>query len=104
MKFTGNQINLSLNLQANIDRSFTAAFALNGDDSVQAAQQLALMLEQHAPGDSHQTIELSYRQVLNRRPTDAEHREAAEFLAAKGTTLADFCLALFNLNEFVYVD
>lgn len=32
VKFNGNQVDLSLNLQANIDRSFVAEFALSGDD------------------------------------------------------------------------
>ena len=40
------------------------------------------------------------------RPTTRRGRAvlARDFLSAPGSSLADFCLALLNLNEFVYVD
>ncbi len=46
----------------------------------------------------------TYLITLGRRPEDAERSLARDFLSARGSSLADFCLALLNLNEFVYVD
>jgi hypothetical protein len=77
---------------------------LNGDDSVVAARRLAERIEQHAGADRHTAIELAYRQILSRPPTNAERHAADEFLSDDDSSLADLCLALFNLNEFVNVD
>ncbi len=48
-------------------------------------------------------VDLAYRRTIGRAPTAEERRLALDFLA-KPADLADLCLALFNLNEFVYVD
>jgi hypothetical protein len=100
---------------------------LNGDDSVTAAKQLAELLERRSinvltrvrPSDEQPpsavhgavhdaVVGLAYRQILNRHPNESEYREASDFLNDPNSTfraaLADLCLALFNLNEFVYVD
>ena len=44
--------------------------------------------------------------ALGRSPTAAERAKALAMLDApeKGRALSDFCLMLFNLNEFVYVE
>ena len=67
-------------------------------------------------------IQYCFQQILGREPTPSEMKIATTFIAeqsqriakdspagAAGTSpqqmaLADFCLGLFNLNEFVYVD
>ena len=82
--------------------------------------------------DPVQQIDLAYRLALSRPPHDSELRMAREFLAAQVKTirerqrtqqplrlasgipdsvdpaaaaaLADFCLALLNSNEFIYVN
>ncbi len=77
---------------------------LNGDDSVVAARRLPERIEQHAGSDRPTAIEWVYRRILGRPPTNAELHAAEEFLSESDSTLADLCLALFNLNEFVYVD
>ena len=42
---------------------------------------------------------------LNRKPADlALPKPAAELPPEQGAALVDFCLAMFNLNEMVYVD
>ena len=42
---------------------------------------------------------------LGRLPDPVERRMAGEFLAGDDpSVLEDFCLALLNLNEFVYLD
>ncbi len=76
---------------------------LNGNDAVQAARMLAEQLQLAASYNSDSAIESIYRAVLNRRPTPDELAAAARFLT-DSNTLADLCLAMFNLNEFVYVD
>jgi hypothetical protein len=93
---------------------------------------MAGYLLSHAGGDVEAQIALCYRRVLSRSPTVDEagaarallagetqrlHEEghAAEQLAlprplAEGAdpyqaaALVEFCLAMFNTNEFVYVD
>ncbi len=77
---------------------------LNGDDSLAAATQLAKLIETQTDSDSETAIKLAYRRILNRRPTTEEQRAASEFLRESNSTLTDLCLALFNVNEFVYVD
>ena len=77
---------------------------LNGDDSLAAATQLAKLIESQSGADHDAAIKLAYRRILNRPPTRDEQRAASEFLHESDSTLADLCLALFNVNEFVYVD
>lgn len=109
-----------------------ALMLLNSDASLSAARQLSGYLLQHAPGDKTKQIELCYLRTLSRKPTDEELRTALQFLTddekrlreegrkpeelalpdslPKGSNtyaasaLTDFCLAIFNLNEFLYID
>jgi hypothetical protein len=80
-----------------------ALLLLNADDSVVAARRLAERIESRVGTDRHAAIELAYRYILNRKPTDADLRDAEQFLTSD-SGLADLCLALFNVNEFVYLD
>ena len=80
-----------------------ALLLLNADDSVVAAQQLAARIEKQTGSDRRAAVELAYRQILNRKPTADDVRDAEQFLTSD-SALADLCLALFNLNEFVYLD
>jgi hypothetical protein len=47
-------------------------------------------------------IEEAFRLTLGRAPTDGETARAQSFL--KSSPLSELCRALFNLNEFVYLD
>ncbi len=80
-----------------------ALLLLNADDSVVAAQRLAARIEQQTGSDRRAAVELAYRRILNRKPTADDVRDAEQFLTSD-SALADLCLALFNLNEFVYLD
>jgi hypothetical protein len=80
-----------------------ALLLLNADDSVVAARRLADKIEMQAGDNRRAAIELAYRQILNRQPTADDVRDAELFLTSD-SALADLCLAMFNLNEFVYVD
>jgi hypothetical protein len=86
------------------ERSTTAPQALallNADDVTAAARALATRLERTVPSPEER-ITLGYRLALGRRPTDAEASLAREFL--RESPLHEFCRALFNVNEFVYLD
>jgi mono/diheme cytochrome c family protein len=75
---------------------------LNADDVLAAAKTLATRLMEEAP-TNEKRIELAYRLTLGRSPTEREVAIARDFIAS-GAPLSEFCRALFNLNEFVYVE
>ncbi len=90
-----------------------ALLLLNAEESVVAARRLAERIERLVSDDRRAVIDLAYRQALSRNPKSMEVELAEEFLARSTSSnvgltameaLADLCLALFNLNEFVYVD
>jgi hypothetical protein len=66
-----------------------------------AAHSFAERLERTCGQNRDCQIERAWHLALARAPRPAETRMAREFL--KSGPLADFCLALFNRNEFVYV-
>jgi hypothetical protein len=80
-----------------------ALILLNSEFSHTAARDLAARVETIAGSDPAQQVDVAYRRTLSRTPTADERRLALDFLAGP-SDLADLCLALFNLNEFVYVD
>lgn len=82
------------------ERSTTAPQALallNDRDVIEAAGALASRL-QHEPD----RVAAAYRAVFGRKPTLVEANLAREFLEA--SPFSELCRALFNVNEFVYVD
>jgi hypothetical protein len=86
------------------ERSTTATQALtllNAEDVARASRQLAARLERAAEGADERAA-LAFRLVLGRRPTEDEASLAREFLAE--SPLHELCRALFNTNEFVYLD
>ena len=46
----------------------------------------------------------AYLLAFGRPPDQTERTLAHSFLAADGATFTAYCLALLNLNEFIYVD
>lgn len=86
------------------EQSTTAPQALallNASDVVAAAKALATRLEKDE-GTTDERITLAYRVTLGRTPSDVERRVSREFLA--DSPLHEFCRALMNVNEFVYLD
>ncbi len=71
---------------------------LNSDFVQRAAQALAQRVE-----GADDPVLAAYQLVLYRDPTAEERRQVTEFLEAPGQTVADFCLALLNANEFLYL-
>ncbi len=77
---------------------------LNSPLSSQAAHALAERVEREAGRGLDAKIERAYLITLGRRPSVEESALARNFLSAGVNSFGDFCLALINLNEFVYVD
>jgi Protein of unknown function (DUF1553)/Protein of unknown function (DUF1549) len=88
-----------------------ALMLLNDKLYAEKATQFAERVMKEAGGDSNGAIERAYLTALSRPPTSEERTAALRFLEAQSKTaggsreaMADFCHALLNLNEFVYVD
>jgi hypothetical protein len=86
------------------EQSTTAPQALallNASDVTTAAKALAARVQKEAK-TTEERVALAYRLTLGRSPTKIELRIAHEFL--NESPLHEFCRALFNVNEFVYLD
>ncbi len=109
-----------------------ALILLNSDFALDQARRLAGYLHARVGHDQDAQITLCYLRVLSRSPTPAELINAREFLSTQSqrlraehrspndlalpdpplsnadvyqnAALVQFCLAMFNANEFVYVD
>jgi Protein of unknown function (DUF1553)/Protein of unknown function (DUF1549) len=75
------------------------------------ARRFAERVAREAGADPTETVERAYLIALSRKPTSEERTAATRFLSEQAReaggpaeALADFCHALLNLNEFVYVD
>ncbi len=81
-----------------------ALMLLNSDLVMDAARAMAARVGKEA--DEAARVERAYRLALGRRPSSDELGRSVEFLAKAGNPEAfvDFCHALLNLNEFVFVD
>ena len=86
------------------EKSTTATQALallNAPEASTAAKSLAERLTREVSTDMER-IDRAYRLALGRGPTATERERATVFL--RGSPLGEFCRALVNLNEFVYLD
>jgi hypothetical protein len=86
------------------EKSTTAPQALallNSPEAIAAAKALSDRLTKEAKTDADR-IDRAYRLILGRAPTAKEAGRATAFLA--DSPLSELCRALFNLNEFVYLD
>ncbi len=94
------------------------ALAMLNDGFVRdCAEDFADRLMKDDPNDSAKLIEQSFRLALGRSPSKSEldaslkflesqtqRRETRKSSAPKQEAVADFCQAMFGLNEFLYVD
>jgi hypothetical protein len=109
-----------------------ALILLNGPFLRKQAAAFAARILRESPGGEEDWIDRAYRLALARKPIRVERQMASEFLhqqtqllrdrlrlhlpvalpagmpenidPATAAALADFCLALFNRNEFLYVE
>ncbi|MCA9448204.1 MAG: DUF1553 domain-containing protein, partial [Candidatus Omnitrophica bacterium] len=90
---------------------------LNDRFARQQAESLATRLEAEVGGDAKSQIDQAFWLTLSRAPEESEEKNSLAFLETqkgeyeesgsaipKGDALVDFCQAMMNLNEFVYVD
>jgi hypothetical protein len=86
------------------ERSTTAPQSLallNADEVTAAAKATAERVMREATSEANR-IDRAYYLILGRLPSPAERDRATAFLRA--SPLSELCRALFNLNEFVYLD
>lgn len=86
-----------------------ALLLLNSELSFQYARDFAENLLRQRVSTDAERLDLAYQRTLSRLPNETEQRLALQFLSTETGTepvvrWTDFCLTLFNLNEFVYVD
>ncbi|MEO2015270.1 MAG: PSD1 and planctomycete cytochrome C domain-containing protein [Fuerstiella sp.] len=74
---------------------------LNGSFANDMAAAFADRLTHECGGDIDRIVERAYRLAVGRAPTVRERELSLDFLREQ--PLAEFTLAVFNLNEFVYV-
>ncbi len=74
---------------------------LNGTLSNGLALAFASRLEKECGHDRRKIIDRAFRLALGRLPSTQEQKQSADFLQEQ--PLNEFTLALFNLNEFLYV-
>jgi hypothetical protein len=75
---------------------------LNGTLSNELAVALEERLLREAGTDAARQVELAFVLVAGRPPSEIERRRSLEFL--RDQPLAEFALAMFNLNAFLYVE
>jgi hypothetical protein len=103
-----NKRSVRLPMLQNFDQPDTLSSCAVRPVSTHALQALTMlnsdfMAEQSAALATRAgTVARAYRLALSRPPSPAEAGQAVAFLAAGGT-LAEFCLAVLNRNEFVYI-
>ncbi|SIN71867.1 Protein of unknown function [Singulisphaera sp. GP187] len=78
---------------------------MNSKLALDAAHGLADRIAREAGPNPAARIERAYRLTLGRTPRAEESELARGFLTSEtGESLTGFCLALLNVNEFVYLD
>lgn len=93
--------------QRNVTTTATQALLMiNSDLTLKRATAWADRLQKESFDGDGQLVESAYRSAFGRSPTDSEANAAVHFLntGERNQTLVDFCHALLNANEFLYVD
>jgi hypothetical protein len=81
-----------------------ALLLLNGDLALERGQRLAAVLRERFSDDDTAAITHAYRLAWGRPPSAEEIQLGLRFLSTRSDALADFCHALLNTNEFLFVD
>ena len=74
---------------------------MNNQFVLRQAELFAKRLQEEAPGDLEQQIELAYQIALTRTPTADEAAVAKSLVAEQ--SLVDLTHVILNLNEFLYL-
>jgi cytochrome c553 len=85
-----------------------ALLLINGEWGLRRAHELSKRLRKFQAENDEKFVEQAWLLVYARTPTDEELAESLEFLKvdndARAGVIVDFCHALLNSNEFLYVD
>ena len=76
---------------------------MNGEFSNSMARAVAERVTREAGPRANRQVDHAFRLVLGRAPNAQEKKAALEFLSG-GAPLSEFALALFLVNDFLYVD
>jgi hypothetical protein len=79
-----------------------ALLLMNNNFVISQSRMFADRLRKEAGNDTNGQIEKAFLLALGRPATQFEKTQSAEFLSGGPHRLAEFCQALFNLNEFAY--
>ena len=79
-----------------------ALIMMNNSAMVLQARKFAGRLTRDAGSDPAAQVRRGFQLALGRDPDAVELKESVAFVTAGPRGLAEFCLVLFNLNEFVY--
>ncbi len=79
-----------------------ALLLMNNNFVLLEAQKFAERLRKEAGADVQRQVERGYQLALGRAPSEFERAKTIAFMQGNPNGLAEFCQALFNLNEFVY--
>lgn len=74
---------------------------MNGSTANGLARAFAERLSRDAAGQPEQIVRLAFLRAIGREPTSRERELSLQFL--ENQPASEFALALFNLNEFIYV-
>jgi len=79
---------------------------MNNHYVFERAREFAARLRKQDGDDHSAWVVDGWRIALGRTPSDAEQQRALGMLSKPDSqaALVEFCLMLFNLNEFIYVD
>ena len=80
---------------------------MNSKLALDAAQHFAERVRRESAETTAGQVQQAYRLALSRPPTGDEEQIAIQFLSSspsQAEALRDFCLALLNVNEFIYLD
>jgi hypothetical protein len=80
-----------------------ALILMNNSVLLLHAQRFADRLAREANGDRARFVRLAFESAYSRPPSKKELDDSLRFLAAQPNTERDFCQALLNSNEFVYI-
>jgi hypothetical protein len=80
-----------------------ALILMNNAFVLMEAGMFAERLRKEAGSDPSEQVDLAFQLALSRKPTAKEREESVAFLRTGPHALADFCQAVINLNEFVFI-
>jgi hypothetical protein len=80
-----------------------ALILMNNGMVLTQAAKFADRLKKEAGADVEKQVDRAFRLALSRPPDAFERKSSIAFIKGRPTGLVDFCHALMNLNEFVYM-